>query len=101
MKVHITVADDGGPPGTAAVTTPATTPATGPEATDAGAAPGATAGGPAAGAAGQGTDGGAAPGWLTDLVRLADAGRVPRPDAPAGPGQEADTQDAGAAPASG
>ncbi|WP_370417831.1 hypothetical protein AB8O64_03695 [Streptomyces sp. QH1-20] len=97
MKVHITVADDGGPPGTAAVTTPAT----GPEATDAGAAPGATAGEPAAGAAGQGTDGGAAPGWLTDLVRLADAGRVPRPDAPAGPGQEAGSQDAGAAPVSG
>ncbi|WP_338930701.1 hypothetical protein WEB32_03295 [Streptomyces netropsis] len=92
MKLHITVADDGGPPGTAAVTTPAT----GPEAADAGAAPGATAGEPTAGAAGRGTDAGAAPGWLADLVRLADAGRIPRPDAPADPGQ-----DAGAAPVSG
>ncbi|MFF5125477.1 hypothetical protein ACFY41_00860 [Streptomyces syringium] len=101
MKLHITVADDGGPPGTAAVTTPATGPGGADGAADAGAAPGATAGGPAAGAAGQGTDGGAAPGWLTDLVRLADTGRVPRPDAPAGAGRDAGSQDAGAAPVSG
>ncbi|MGI5526425.1 hypothetical protein ACQEVX_03075 [Streptomyces syringium] len=45
MKLHITVADDGGPPGTAAVTTPATGPGGADGAADAGAAPGATAGG--------------------------------------------------------
>lgn len=95
MKVHITIAEDAGaapPPGAAPerqLSEPRETAATG--AVDAGPAP-------AAGAqqamtnghftspvsestrpAGPVTDGGEAPGWLTELVRLADSGQVARP----------------------
>ncbi|MCX4834675.1 hypothetical protein OG785_02750 [Streptomyces sp. NBC_00006] len=95
MKVHITIADDAGaapPPGAGPGrqhSETRETAATG--AVDAGSAP-------AAGAeqamtnghrtspvsesmrpAGPVTDGGEAPGWLAELVRLADAGQVSRP----------------------
>ncbi|MGW5737296.1 MULTISPECIES: hypothetical protein [Streptomyces] len=98
MDVHITIAEDAGAaPGASPQGRPRGTDGTG--AVDAGAAAAAGAGtGTGAGApsAAEGViDGGAAPQWLSELVRLADAGEIARPG-------EAGATDAGsAAPAPG
>lgn len=67
MQVHITIAEDAG-------AAPAPAAGTEGQLSVSRNATGATEAGPV-------MDGGEAPGWLTELVRLADAGEVARPGA--------------------
>ncbi|MGW7070847.1 hypothetical protein ACWGII_34675 [Streptomyces sp. NPDC054855] len=69
MQVHITIAEDAG-----AAPAPAPSPGAGTERQ-----PSMTLNATGAAGAGPVMDGGQAPGWLTELVRLADAGEVARP----------------------
>ncbi|GAA1917681.1 hypothetical protein GCM10009837_48580 [Streptomyces durmitorensis] len=78
MKVHVTISEDAGAAPAAAserqLSVARETAAAG--AVDAGPA---SAAGAEQGPAGSVTDGGESPGWLAELVRLADAGEVARP----------------------
>lgn len=104
MKVHITIAEDAGAAPAAGTERQLSVGRDTTGAADAGPAAAAGAEQSVTTEAGSVMDGGAAPGWLTELVRRADAGEVARP------GEEAEGNlqssavvptDAGRAPAPG